>query len=58
MTTFGLRWTCDGKNSPEFKRTAAVINMSSTWMLEEEERLSRTSPVISRGGGATDAVER
>jgi hypothetical protein len=54
---FGSRWTCDSKNSPEFKHAVAVIE-SSLWMLGEEEGHFETSPVVAQGGGAIDVAEQ
>jgi hypothetical protein len=55
---FDSRWTCDGKNSSEFKRAVAVMHKSSPWMLGEEEGLSedltgRSSGQRSDGCGRT-----
>jgi hypothetical protein len=34
---FDSQWTRDGKNSPKFERTEAVMHRSSPWMLGEQE---------------------
>jgi hypothetical protein len=55
---FDSQWTCDGKNSPEFKRAVAVMHGRPPWMLGEEEGLSGDLTVIAQGGGAMDAARR
>jgi hypothetical protein len=55
---FGSRWTCDGKNSSEFERAAAMMHGSSPWILGEEDGLSAALSAVARGNGATDVARR
>jgi hypothetical protein len=48
---FDLRWTCDGKNSSEFKRAVVVMHGSSPWILGEKEGLSGDLNGHSSGAG-------